>query len=88
MIWNTNLRSLGLRHDLEILIKCLKAIETRPAQEETCFQEINYDVLKRHLSKKGSGRIETEQPSHIGKSVYLLCRNDDRFRAYLSTNLY
>src|SRR5438034_5747213 len=60
-------RSVWLRHDLEVFDKRLKALEARIAQDGIILTEAQLIALERKKEKKeATGEIETEHPGYLG----------------------
>jgi transposase InsO family protein len=60
-------RSVWLRHDLEVFDKRLKALETRVAQDGIILTEAQMMALERKKEKREAvGEIETEHPGYLG----------------------
>jgi transposase InsO family protein len=60
-------RSIWLRHDLEVFDKRLKALESRIAQDGIILTEAQMIALERKKEKREAyGEIETEHPGYLG----------------------
>jgi hypothetical protein len=60
-------RSVWLRHDLEIFDKRLKALEARVAQDGIILTEAQMIAMERKKEKREAfGEIETEHPGYLG----------------------
>jgi transposase InsO family protein len=60
-------RSVWLRHDLEVFSKRLKALEDRMAREGLILTEAQLMAMERKREKKEAhGEIETEHPGYLG----------------------
>jgi transposase InsO family protein len=60
-------RSIWLRHDLEVFDKRLKALESRIAQDGIILTEAQLIALERKKEKREAyGEIETEHPGYLG----------------------
>lgn len=60
-------RSVWLRHDLEVFDKRLKALEARIAQDGIVLTEAQMMAIERKKEKKEAyGEIETEHPGYLG----------------------
>ncbi|TMI86198.1 MAG: IS481 family transposase [Bacteroidetes bacterium] len=60
-------RSVWLRHDLEVFDKRLKALEARIAQDGIILTEAQMIALERKKEKREAcGEIETEHPGYLG----------------------
>ena len=60
-------RSIWLRHDLEVFPKRLKALEVKAAEENLTFTESQLEALERKKAEKEAhGEIETEHPGYLG----------------------
>ena len=60
-------RSVWLRHDLEVMKKRLKALEAKSAQDGYVLTEAQVVALeKAKLEKEAHGEIETQHPGYLG----------------------
>ncbi|MEM6812754.1 MAG: IS481 family transposase [Pseudomonadota bacterium] len=60
-------RSIWLRHDLEVFSKRLKSLEVKAAKENLIFTESQLEALERKKEEKlAHGEIETEHPGYLG----------------------
>ena len=60
-------RSVWVRHDLEIFAKRLKAVEKRAADEGLVYTESQLQALERKKQdQEACGEIETEHPGYLG----------------------
>ncbi|MCL4160696.1 UNVERIFIED_CONTAM: hypothetical protein GTU68_049295 [Idotea baltica] len=60
-------RSVWLRHDLEVMKKRLKALEAKSAQDGFVLTEAQVVALeKAKLEKEAHGEIETQHPGYLG----------------------
>lgn len=60
-------RSVWLRHDLEVFDKRLKALESRVAQDGMILTEAQVIAMERKKEKREAfGEIETEHPGYLG----------------------
>ena len=63
----TGVRSIGLRHDLEIFKKRLKALEARVAQDGVILTEESLRSMeKAREEKEAPGESETLHPDYLG----------------------
>lgn len=67
IISQAGVRSVWLRHNLEVFEKRLNALETRIAQEGLILTEAQLMALERKKEKREAlGEIETEHPGYLG----------------------